>query len=212
MVFGNPTDRVKLTIAVAISGVSLVLLVVHLAFGFVTVEPVGLALFGIAVAPWLTVFFTKIEILGTKFEAVRPEEVQKVELALESSDVTVSDLGAAEEVLSPDTPTTDYVLASAELRFELERALRELYGKVIGERPDLGRRFSALLLTRKLTKLEVIAPDAAMAINRLFVILNKAAHRAPIEPSDAELAQAMGANVILWLRKQIENVTEKTST
>ena len=182
-------------IAVGISVVATALLVAHLVWPNLTIDPFAIVLLGVAILPWLAPLFKAIELPGGL--KVEFAELEKAEKLAESAGLlppineTDKPVRKSEQVLS----TTDPNLALASLRIELERRLRRiaLRNGVLDQKHGIGG------LLRELGQRNLLSQQQIAIVGDLLPSLNAAVHGAEVDFRAAVWANTVGQQILAAL-------------
>jgi len=177
----------------SITVIAATLLIVHVVLPELKIDSISLALFSIAIIPWLGSLFTKVELPGgMKFEYAPFEKA--AEKALEAGLIEPRQ-GAVEAVDEPQYVSilaADPNLALAGLRIEIERRLRELAKSAGLENSKRGLG----MLLRDLVANDVLNRRQLSALQDIIQSLNGAAHGETIEIEQARQVMDIGQQVL----------------
>lgn len=176
---------------------AIVLVLAHLLIPWISVDWVALALFAIAVAPWLVPIIKSVELPGGL--KVELEDLEKLESRARNA-------GLLSENATPqnyetrsfmDVADSDPNLALAGLRIEIERQLNRIAEPFYRGRRVYGvRRMMELLRTEgALTKQQIAI------LSDLIGLLNSAVHGANVDPDSAAWALAVGPKLVMSLQE-----------
>ncbi len=181
---------------------AIVIAIVHLVWPDLSIDGITLALFVVAVLPWLAPLLKSLELPGGW--KVEFQELQKIKNdaakagLLEASAIK----GVAEEAYSfKQILDQDPNLALAGLRIEVEKRLRKI-AEVNGIEM---KRPSVYQLLRILTKEQLLSPEESSVLADMNNLLNSAVHGAKIDQRTAEWAIEIGAELLSSLDKKTVN-------
>ncbi len=183
-------------VRIIISGVAVVIALVHVLFPTVQIDTTTLVLLVIAGLPWLAPILKSVELPGgfkLEFQELQKakEEAGRAGL-LESAPVNQEPpyLAVAEE---------DPNLALAGLRIEIEKRLRAIAAAcgLDSERQSIGQ------ILRRLPVNAAISEAQYFVISDLLALLNRAVHGAEVDPRSARWAIDVGPRLLAALDKKV---------
>jgi hypothetical protein len=186
----------KLIFAGCISLFCVTAAIAHALDPSINIDSATMILIGIALLPWLGIFFRSIELPGGI--RVEYDDVKQVEnKAREAGLLPAKEMNApisypVYERIAVEDPN----LALAGLRIEIEKELNALATR---HGIDINIQ-SALSLTKELAKQNVIGADSYLAIGDLLRLLNKAVHGAKVDYKTVTEALKTGSQILQALR------------
>lgn len=195
-----------------VSAISFVLLVVHAIVGAkMTIDTVSVMLVGIILISPFTSEIRKIKIAGFEAE-ISSKEIEELK---DNADIVLPAAGVVE---TPEIQLvvdhiknlvrSDYVLALAKLRIELEKVLSKLlrlslHGDVSGSTMPVIR------VLHELVNREVLSKDFYLPLQQVIHICNRAIHGEDIRRQDAESIVEIGTNLLIELSGAFIGLSEK---
>lgn len=173
--------------------------IVHALFPEIVIDGVTVALLGIAVAPWLGIFFKSLELPGgvkIEYHELKKAEEQAREAGLIKE--VAPEIKPEERAVYERIAAEDPNLALVGLRIELEKAL-----VVLGANHGVsGDRKSIRWIANELTKDGVLPNGTAALLSDLIPTLNGAAHGAKVDERSVKWALTAGAEILHALRSR----------
>ena len=202
-----------------ISGVSVLLALLHLLKPALGIDYIFLSFVLLALLPWALPLIKSFELPG----GVKVEfKETKAATDKISTTLQVDDIYHRQKVSSPEIQEekkqnfellrtiaeSDPNLAFVGFRIEVEKRIRKL-GQINNIEIE---RVSLAKLVNELRFKEILSPNIVSGLMDLIGLGNKAAHGADVEPSAANWLLDIGPNIIAKLDETIENSKEKICT
>ncbi|WP_321991483.1 hypothetical protein [Marispirochaeta aestuarii] len=174
-------------------------IILHAIFPDIEIDAISVALFFIALLPWLSTLFEELELPGGwKVKFKKSEELaQRAQEAGLIADVTTED---QERYAFQSVATSDKNLALAGLRIEIEKNLKD-----IATANGIGTRMQGLgRIMQFLSDKELISWQEKSILSDLIGLLNNAVHGAKIDEKSFLWAMDYGVGILksLELRKE----------
>lgn len=195
-------------IQIAISAIAVVFAIVHLIRPEWAIDAIMLALFVIALLPWLGPLVESVEFPNGYKVRLRDRQVEKVARDVEKA-------GLLSNSPEPDKASNysfllkvadqDVNLALAGLRIEIERRLRTL---AESRDIDAGRKGIAQLL-HALEQQQILTHFESTSLYELVGLLNVAVHGAKVEKGAMEWAMDEGPRLLQGLDERIGTKSSK---
>jgi hypothetical protein len=188
----------KIIIQILITISALIIGIIHTIHPDYSIDTIGFAFFVIAIAPWVTHLFKRLELPGVKIEFKDLERAAKKadEAGLLADESDVENLNYSFQYIYDQDPN----LALAGLRIEIEKKLNKL-----AELNNIDPRYKgAGRLLRILEKKEVLSFSQQGVLNELLNILNNAVHGANVDNNAINWAMDIGLRILKSLDNRIK--------
>ncbi len=171
---------------------AIVIAIVHLVWPDLSIDGITLALFVVAVLPWLAPLLKSLELPGgwkIEFQELQKMKKDAAEAGLLESSAQKEDreIYSFEQVLDQDPN-----LALAGLRIEIEKRLREI---AIANSIQ-AERSSVYKLLKILTKEQILSPQESSVLAEINSILDSAVHGAKIDRNTADGVIELGIDLL----------------
>ena len=191
-------NRVK-RVQFGVSAAALLVAAAHLIWPQLAIDVVTLALFVIAIVPWLAPLFRSLEFPGgvkVEFQDLQDVEHRADEAGLLASSAEV---GKAPQYSFQVMTARDPNLALAGLRIEIEKRLVELAEShgVSLRRPSVGRLINAL------SEHELLTFEERSVLSDMVSLLNSAVHGATVDRQAVDWAMETGPRLLKTLDGRI---------
>lgn len=170
----------------------------HLVYPNARIDSITLALFAIAIVPWLGLIFRSLELPGGW--KVEYNDLKKVEADAHSVGLLAVPADKIDVPAYTAIAEQDPNLALAGLRIEIEKRLRRLATKA--DIDPVGAGIGQLI--RGLTSRQAISSAEASVLNDIIGLLNNAVHGADVDARSARWAIEIGPELLTALDRRLE--------
>lgn len=198
-VHAGEADAQRLRIGRSITATALVLALAHLLVPSISVDAITIALFVIAVVPWLGSVFHAIELPGGL--KIQYHELQRAKDEAEQAGLLAQPPPTAVQPAFLAIADQDPNLALAGLRIEIEKRLRVL---AVSRGIDTSRQSIGPLL-RRLSAEEVLSHRERSVLADMIGLLNGAVHGAALDPRATQWALDIAPQLLAGLDQLAEH-------